>query len=55
MASEAIVSIDIIALACITISLGTMLIDPSLGDAMVIIYGVHVAVAIDNRDDCATL
>ena len=31
-----------------------MLIDPSLGGAMVVVYGVHEAVAVNNRDGSAT-
>ena len=54
MASEAIILIDLIALARITISLDHMLIDPSFGGAMVIAYGVHEAVAVDDRDSGAT-
>ena len=54
MASEAIVSIDLIALACIAISLGHMLIGPSLVGTMSIVYGVREAVAVDNHDGSAT-
>ena len=51
MASEAIVLMDIIALACIGISLGHMLIDPSFGGANAIAYGVCEAVAANDGDD----
>ena len=44
MALKAIVSIDLIALAYITISLGNVLIDCSLGGAMTIVYGICEAV-----------
>ena len=54
MASEAIVLIDLIALACISISLGHMLIDPSLCSAMGVVYGVREAVTVDDRDGSAT-
>ena len=54
MTLEAIVSIDLIAPACITISLGHALIDPSLGGAMAIVYRVREAVAVDDRDGSAT-
>ena len=54
MASEAIVLMDIIALACIGISLGHMLIDPSFGGANAIAYGVCEAVVADDGDDSAT-
>ena len=54
MASEAIVSINLIALACITISLGRILIDRSLGGPMAIVYGDRGAVAVDDRDGSAT-
>ena len=54
IASEAIVLIDLITLACITISLGHMLIDPSLGGAKAIVYGVREAVVVDNHDGSAT-
>ena len=55
MASEAIVLMNLIPLACIIISLGHVLIDPSLGGATAIVYGNREAVAIDNRDDSATV
>ena len=54
MTSDAIVSIDLTALVCITVSLGHMLIDPSLDGAMAIVYGVREAVAVDNRNGSAT-
>ena len=42
---------DLMPLACIIISLGHLLIDPSLGGAMAIVYGDREAIAIDDRDD----
>ena len=39
---------DLIPLACILISLGHLLIDPSLDSAMAIVYGDREAVAIGN-------
>ena len=55
MASNAIILIDLIPLACIIISLGHLLIDPSLCRAMVIVYnGDREAVAVDDRDGTAT-
>ena len=54
MASEAIVSIDLIALACIAISLGHMLIGPSLVGTMSIVYGVREAVTDNDRDGSTT-
>ena len=50
MTSEAMVLIDLIPLVCITITLGHVLIDPSLGGAMTIICGDQAAVAVDDRD-----
>ena len=50
MASEAIVLIDLIPLACIIISLGHILIDPSLGGAITIAYSVREVVAAGVRD-----
>ena len=41
MASEAIILMDQIPLACIVISLGHMLIEPSFSGAIAIAYGVH--------------
>ena len=54
MAPEAIISIDLIALAYIPISLGHMSIDPSFGDTMVIIYRVCEVVAVNDCDGSAT-
>ena len=54
MASKAIASVDLIALACITISLGHMLINSSLIGAMAAVYDVREAVAIDDHDGSAT-
>ena len=54
MASEDIALMDIIPLACIVISLGHMLIDPSFGGAIAIAYGVCEAVVADDGDDSAT-
>ena len=50
MASNAIILMDLIPLACIIISLGHLLIDPSLGGAIVIVYGNREAIAVDDRD-----
>ena len=50
MASNAIILIDLIPLACIIISLGHLLIDPSLGVAMAIVYGNREAIAADDRN-----
>ena len=41
---------DLIPLACIIISLGHLLIDPSLGGAMAIVYGDREAIAVNDRD-----
>ena len=41
---------DLIPLACIIINLGHLLIDPSLGGAMAIVYGDREAIAVDDRD-----
>ena len=54
MASEAIALIHLIALACVTISLGHMLIGPSLGSAMAVVYGVREVVADADRGGSAT-
>ena len=53
MASNAIILMDLIPLVCIIISLGHLLIDPSLGGAMAIVYGDQEAVAVDDRDGSA--
>ena len=50
MASNAIIWMNLIPLACIIISLGHLLIDPSLGGAMAIVYGDREAIAVDDRD-----
>ena len=55
MASNAIILMDLIPLAYIFISLGHLLIDPSLGGAMAITYGEREAVAVDERDGSATV
>ena len=46
MALNAIILMNLIPLVCIIISLGHLLIDPSLGGAMAIVYGDREAVAI---------
>ena len=51
---DPLILMDLIPLACIIISLGHLLIDPSLGGAMAIVYGNREAVAVDDRDGSAT-
>ena len=41
---------DLIPLACISIGLGHLLIDPSLGGTMAIIYGDRESIAVDDRN-----
>ena len=50
MASNAIILVDLIPLACIIVNLGYLLIDPSLGGAMTIVYGDREAITVDDRD-----
>ena len=50
MASEAIAMMDLLPLACIVISLGHMLIDPSFGCANAIAFDVHEAAAAADDD-----
>ena len=45
---------DLIPLACMIISLRHLLIDPSLGGAMVIFYANREAAAVADRDGSAT-
>ena len=54
MASNAIIFMDLIPLACILISLGHLLIDPSLNGAIAIVYGNREAGAVADRDGSAT-
>ena len=53
MASEAIVLMNIIPLACIIITLGCVLIYLSLDGAMTIVYDDQEAAAADDQDDNA--
>ena len=53
MAPNVIILMDLITLACISISLGHLLIGSSLSGAMAIVYGDQEAVAVDDRDGSA--
>ena len=50
MASNTIILMDLIPLTCIIISLGHLLIDPSLGGAMAIVYDDQEVIAVDDHD-----